>query len=224
MIKAVLFDLDGTLIDTEKYYRVCWKQTMEMMGFHMTDEQALKLRSLGRPFGEQTLRKWFGETFDYEAVRKNRNILLEEMLQKNGVEIKKGAIELLAYLKKQKITAAVVTATDLKRAGEYLNRVNLAACFDRIISAREVERGKPAPDVYRYACEELGLAPEECFVIEDSPNGVKSGYGAGCKVIMVPDQTPPEPELERMLYARATNLQEICQLVEQENAEITEKL
>ena len=71
-IEAVLFDLDGTLIDTERMYRVCWPAAASAFGYEMTDEQALALRSLGRPFAPAKLKEWFGENFDYEAVRGKR--------------------------------------------------------------------------------------------------------------------------------------------------------
>ena len=75
-----------------------------------------------------------------------------------------------------------------------------------------VELGKPAPDIYAYACNELGLSPEETFAVEDSPNGVNSAYSAGCNVIMIPDLTEPDEELRGKLYARLDNLLDIKNL------------
>jgi DNA helicase-2/ATP-dependent DNA helicase PcrA len=75
-----------------------------------------------------------------------------------------------------------------------------------------VERGKPAPDVYLYACRKLGLAPEECMAVEDSPNGVKSAAAAGCRVVMVPDQTEPDEQLSELLYAKVDIISDIKQL------------
>lgn len=79
-----------------------------------------------------------------------------------------------------------------------------------------VEFGKPAPDTYTYACRELGLSPDRTFAVEDSPNGVRSAYGAGCKVIMVPDLTEPDEELKKLLYARVDTLADIKELVYKE--------
>ncbi len=209
-IKAILFDLDGTLIDTEKYYRVCWKETLESFGYEVSDEQVLTLRSLGRPFAPDHIKKMVGDpNADYKTIRARRSKLMEEMIAREGIQLKKGAIELLEYLKAKDIITAVSTASDLERTTRYLNQVGLYNYFDKLISCTMVEFGKPAPDVYLYACKELNLAPSSCIAIEDSPNGVKSAFDAGCKVIMVPDQTDPDEETKKMLWKQAASLDEI---------------
>ena len=76
-----------------------------------------------------------------------------------------------------------------------------------------MKKGKPSPDIYLYACEQLGLKPEECLAVEDSPNGVLSAYRAGCKVVMVPDQTEADEETKKYLYALAENLDEVYEII-----------
>lgn len=212
-IRAVLFDMDGTLIDTEKYFRVCWPKALAAFGYEMSDEQSLAMRSLGRPFAPELLRKWFGEELDYAAVRGKRMEIMEEVLAREGIQVKPGAREFLSFLRERGITTAVVTATGMEKAGQRLKQVGLAEYFDRIISAVQVEKGKPSPDVYLYACESLGVKPQECMAVEDSPNGVLSAYRAGCLVVMVPDQTEPDEELMKYLYARMDTLGDIRELI-----------
>lgn len=134
---------------------------------------------------------------------------MEECLDREGIQRKPGALELLERLKKDGITTAIATATDPERTDKYLKMTGLSGCFDRIISATMVAEGKPSPHIYRYACERLGLRPEECMAVEDSPNGVLSAYRAGCRVVMVPDQTEADEELKRCLYAVADSLEEV---------------
>lgn len=213
-VKAVIFDLDGTLIDTEKYYRICWPKALAHFGYEMTDEQALSLRSLGQPFAPEYLKKMFDDpNLDYPAIRAYRKELMEEALARDGIHIKPGAVELLTFLREKGITTAIATATDMERATRYLKKIGLEAYFDRIISATMVKEGKPSPDIYIYACGQLGLQPEECLAVEDSPNGITSAYRAGCRVIMVPDQTEPENELKELLTARVDTLSDLIGLI-----------
>lgn len=209
MITTVMFDMDGTLIDTEKYYRRCWPAALAEFGFSMTDAEALEMRSLGRPFAPAKLKGMYGEDFDYEAVRNRRKELMEELLEKEGIRQKPGAESLLVYLREKGIRTAVVTATDSERTGRYLEKAGLDGFFSCVVCASMVEKGKPAPDIYLYACDKLGEKPEDCLAVEDSPNGVRSAADAGLKVVMVPDQTDADRELAQLLTARAENLEQV---------------
>lgn len=215
VVDAVIFDLDGTITDTEKYYQVAWMAAFEHFEWKATPDMPLQLRSLGRPFAQEQFKEWFGEAFDYNAVRAYRIELIREMIAKNGIPLKPGAVELLAWLRKHRIASALATANNYQRTMGLLDQVGITQYFDRIICADMVKFGKPAPDIYRYACEELKLPPERTFAVEDSPNGVKSAYRAGCKVIMVPDLTEPDEELKKMLYARADSLADIKRLIQE---------
>lgn len=208
-IKAFIFDLDGTLIDTEKIYRTVWPKAIKELGYELTDEMYLSLRSLGRPFVTQMFEKWYGPEFDYDLVRKIRKGYFDEYIAKEGIQVKKGAVELLSYLRENGIMTAIATATDILRANEYLKMTGLDGYFDRVISATMVAEGKPSPMVYEYACSELNLKPAECIAVEDAPNGVMSAYRAGMHVIMVPDLSEPDEELEKTLFLKADTLYHI---------------
>ena len=212
-IRAVLFDLDGTLTDTEKYYQEAWPKALRHFGYEVEDDFALQLRSLGRPFAPMRFKEIFGQDFDYTAVRQYRKELVEELIKQHGIPLKPGAREILSWLRERGVLTALVTANNYGRAERYLKKIDLFDCFDRIICANMVEQGKPAPDIYAFACSELGIDPKETFAVEDSPNGVTSAYLAGCNVIMVPDLTEPDEELSKKLYRRLDSLMDIRNLI-----------
>lgn len=213
MIDTIIFDMDGTLIDTEKYFRRCWPKALAAFGYHMTDEQALSLRSLGRPFAPEHLKAMFGDKIDYHQVREKRKELVEECIKEQGIQLKPGVRELLTWLKEHNIRTAIATATDMERTHRYLTQLGILGYFDKLISATMVKEGKPSPDIYLYACEQMGRSPKECIAVEDSPNGVLSAYRAGCKVVMVPDQTQPDEELKEKIYACVDSLAELRELL-----------
>lgn len=217
MVNAVIFDMDGLLLDTEKLLVKFWVQAANEAGYPMKREHALNIRSLHRKFAIPYLKGLFGENFDYSAVRSRRMELMREHLAENPLELKAGARELLDFLNERKIPAAVCTATDFERTKDYLTQVGIFDCFDKIICATMVEYGKPRPDIYLYAANELGLPPEECIALEDSPNGVKSAAGAGCVTVMVPDLTEPDAELEKLIFARAESLFGVMGIIESVN-------
>lgn len=212
-VKAVIFDMDGLLLDTEKLLIRFWIQAANEAGFPMTLEHALSIRSLHRSFAIPYLQGLFGEEFDYAKIRSRRMELMNEYLSNSPLELKSGAKELLAFLNEQGIPAAVATATDHERTRDYLTRAGIFDSFKEIVCATMVERGKPEPDIYIYAAKQLGLPPEECIALEDSPNGVKSAAAAGCKTIMIPDLTEPDEELRSLTFAVEKSLDGVIDII-----------
>lgn len=214
MIKAVIFDMDGLILDTEKLLVKYWCQAANEAGFPMQREHALNIRSLARKFAIPYLQGIFGEDFDYVKIRTRRMELMSEYISEHGIETKPGLAELLEYLKAHNIPAAVATATDYERTEKYLTQVGFFSYFSKIVCAAMVENGKPKPDIYLYAAQQLGLDPSECLALEDSPNGVRSASSAGCVTVMVPDLTQPDDELNSLIYAKAGSLADVCGIIE----------
>ena len=213
VIKGVISDMDGVMLDSEKLYVRFWCEAAQSLGFPMKKEHALGIRSLARVFAVKKLQGWFGTEFDYDSVRNKRIELMDKYVAENGIEAKSGAKELLIWLKQNGYKTALATATPVDRASLYIKQVGLLELFDVICSAREVKRGKPEPDIYLLAAKRLGLAPGECMALEDSQNGVRSAFAAGCKTVLVPDLDNPENELKGCLYAVADNLPAVKKLL-----------
>ncbi len=214
-IKGVIFDMDGVLLDSEKLYIRFWSEAGKACGYPFEKKHALAIRSLARPYAIEKLKGFFGDGFDYDAVRNKRIELMDKYIAENGIEAKPYARYILEYLKKNGYSIALATATALERTKLYLTRVGLYSFFDEIISAHMVKRGKPAPDIYLFAAEKLGLSPEECIAVEDSSNGALSACEAGCFTVMVPDMDEPEGEILNRIYKVVKNLKELTELIEE---------
>ena len=185
-MNTILFDMDGTLFDTEKHYQWAWRKAIADAGYELDASEVLKLRSLGAPYNVAQFQEWFGEEVDYRAIRQERVDLMKDMLA-HEIPLKPQVPQTLEKLRQMGYSMAVVTATAQEQAVSNLKLAGLLPFFDHVISASMVKRGKPAPDVYLYACEVLGVQPENCYAVEDSPNGVMSAHAAGCRTIMIPD-------------------------------------
>lgn len=212
-VKGVLFDMDGIVLDTEKLYARFWQEAAVALGYPMTWEQALGMRSLSRVAGQAKLESYFGKGISIEEVRAKRIELMEQYIDAHGVEAKQGIYELLDFLDTQGIPRAITTSSPIERVRKYLTPLRLLDRFDKICTGYDVPKGKPEPDIYLYGAACLGLAPEDCLAIEDSPAGVLSAYRAGCMTVMVPDMDQPDSETQSRLFAKADSLLDVMELV-----------
>lgn len=220
MVKAVIFDMDGVLIDTEKWLVKYWCQAAEEAGFPMKREHALAIRSLAGEYANAYLKEIFGEKFSYWTIRERRKVLMNQHIKKNGIEKKPGVEEVLDYLQGKGIKTAVATATDPERAKKYLEEIGIYDKFDKVICATMVKHGKPEPDIYLYACEQIGEKPKDCLAVEDSPNGVQSAVSAGLRTIMVPDLTDPDPKTASLIFAKLHSLYDIILRMEEDGEKL----
>lgn len=212
-IRGVLFDMDGLVLDTEKLYTRFWMESANDLGYPMTLQQALGMRSLNRDAGQRKLQEYFGPHISYSQIRTHRIELMDAHIARYGIDVKPGIFELLAYLKDKGIASAITSSSPMENIRRHLSAHDLLHRFDRLCSGYEVPNGKPAPDIYLHGAAALGLKPEECLALEDSPTGILSAYRAGCLSVMIPDQDQPDAQTTQLLYAKADSLADIISLL-----------
>ncbi|MBD5144244.1 MAG: HAD family phosphatase [Ruminococcus sp.] len=214
MIKGIIFDMDGLMLDTETLLAKYWIQASQEFGFPMQLEHVLGIRSLSAIYAKPKLQAIFGKNFNYEQIRARRRELTTQHLETYGIEKKSGLDKLLIYLHENNYQIAVATATDYKRTELYLKQVQVYDYFDKFICGDMVKKGKPDPEIYLTACHELNLLPAQCMALEDSPNGILSAFQAGCKSVMIPDLSQPDDDLKHKLYACVPDLSCVIDLLE----------
>ncbi|MBR2048444.1 MAG: HAD family phosphatase [Oscillospiraceae bacterium] len=214
-IRGVLFDMDGVVIDTEKLYTRFWMEAARELGFPMTLEQALQLRSLGKAPSQAKFDQFFGPgRADYTTIRSRRIELMDAWIAAHGVEAKPGIRELLAFLTERSIPRAITSSSSIPVIRRHLGNLGLLEGFTALCSGKDVPRGKPAPDIYLHGARVLGLKPEECLAIEDSPAGIEAAYRAGCRAVIIPDQDQPGADTLAMCHAQADSLMDIISLIQ----------
>lgn len=213
VIRGVLFDMDGLVLDTEKLYTRFWTEACHYYGFPMTREQALQMRAANSRLGAENLHRFFGPAIDYDTIRNKRIELMDAFIAENGVEPKPGIFELMDALESRGIPAAICSSSPQDRIREHLGYLGIYHRFAAICSGYDVPCGKPAPDIYLHGAASLGLAPENCLALEDAPLGILSAFRANCIPVMVPDQDPPKDATKAMLYAQADTLSDIIGLL-----------
>ena len=190
-VRGVLFDVDGVILDTECLYSRFWMEACHFYGFPMTKAQSLQMRSLNKTAGQEKLCALFGPAADYTTIRQKRIELMDAFVEKEGVAAKPGIYTLLDALDERGIPCAITSSSPQQRLESYLTPLNLYHRFKKVISGYDVPRGKPEPDIYLRGAAELGLPPETCLALEDSPAGILSAYRAGCLPVLIPDQDTP---------------------------------
>ena len=216
-IRGVLFDMDGLVLDSEVLYTRFWREAAQSLGYPMTVEQSLGMRSLGKKLGQPYLESLFGPGIDYTTLRNKRIELMEAWVAVHGIPPKPGIHELLDYLEQNGIPAAITSSSPMGSIQKHLAAVDLLHRFQKLCSGHDIPNGKPAPDIYLLGAKELGLKPEECLALEDSPTGILSALRAGCLPVMVPDLDQPTEETKALLYAKADSLSDIIDLLNAQN-------
>lgn len=220
MIKAVLFDMDGLMFDTERVYGKAWQNAARLQGCEISDEAILKIKGANRTLVYEILREDAGKDFDIDEGRVVREEYIANHIKKNGLTKKKGLDNLLKFLKSNNIKACLATSTKSETALRYLKMAEVYEYFDDFTCGDEIENGKPAPDIFLKAASKLGVDIAESLVLEDSINGINGGLAAGARVIMVPDTIEPTDEIRKRVDAVKKDLDEVANWIKEVNKKI----
>ena len=208
--QALIFDMDGLLLDTESIYQQIFEHACSQVGWP-SPNMAIYSQCMGAPEREieEILRKFYGPSFPYEAVEKIWRESYVEHFLKRPVDVKPGARELLSYCRNKDIPCGLATSTNAQLAARKLALAELGHFFSVIVTADDVRRGKPDPEPFSTAAQRLGISPEHCWALEDSPHGVHSAMGAGCQVFQVPSLVEPSQELRALGHTIVDSLQDV---------------
>ena len=209
MVSAVVFDMDGVLFDTERLLCEQWTAVGSKHG--IPDMEATLLSCVGRSHKDSRQFFWekYGDSVDYEKFFQEAVGCFYAKIKEEGLPVKKGAYELLEYLKQEGYPIALASSSRMESIQGHLSNAGMLHYFKAIIGGDMVEHSKPHPEIYERACQMLGQSTEHCIAIEDSPNGIRSAYQAGMQPVMVPDMIQPDEVIQAMLHLRFDSLLEV---------------
>lgn len=197
-MKAVVFDMDGVLFDTERLCQESWIVVAEEDGLPGMEEIFPQCIGLNANDSRRIVLGAYGEDFDYEGFRQRASDWFWNYIEEHGLPLMPGVREILVWLKENGWTVGLASSTRRSTVLKHLEQAGIGGYFAAVVTGDMVEHSKPRPDIYLMACRELGVEPEQAYAIEDSPNGIRSAHAAGMVPLMVPDMIAPDEEMERL--------------------------
>ena len=211
-VKAVVFDMDGLLIDTEVVYREVMAEAATLMGEELPEAVFLKMVGLPNAAGRAVILDHFGPGFSFDGWMAHVSELAHVRLAE-GAPLKAGVVELLDYLDVLGLPRAIATSASHDGVARTLGPSGLVPRFNTVVAAGDYARGKPSPDPFLVAAARLCVAPADCLALEDSHNGVRAAAAAGMMTVMAPDLLPATAEMRSLTVAVVASLHEVTRFI-----------
>ena len=211
MKHGAIFDMDGTLFNTEKFYRQAWLDVAIEFGEEPNPAVATAVSGTNLDgYTRQVIKRFYPNIDADKYIARVLEVARE--VPNKGLELMAGVEEILAYFKAAGVRMAVASSAPVEVIEQNLTRSNLRGYFDVLAGGDETLHGKPAPDIFLLAAERLNLAPSDCYIFEDSLNGIRAAATSGGVAIMIPDTVQPTDEI-RQICAVFSSLNEARQVI-----------
>lgn len=211
---AVIFDMDGTIFDTERLVLDCWEHIGVKHGISDIREVFMRCIGTNNARTQEIVYEHYGKDFPYDKFSGESSVLFHEIAVKEGIPVKAGVVELLNNLSEHRIPLGLASSTRLAVVTQELQAAGLYDYFQVVVGGDLLKNSKPAPDIYLLTCERMGVQPQHAYAIEDSYNGIRSAHSAGMRPIMVPDLMPATEEMQRLSVAVFADLFQVKEYFE----------
>lgn len=208
MIKLVIFDVDGTLVDSEVVFVKAAIKNMEVNGYNIPMSAIMGIIGQNRIAGRKLIESTQDDSFDYDKYIKDYEKIRSEILENEPLKLKKGALNILNYCKEHNIKMAIATSTYKEKQVKVLTNLGIIDYFDYMVFGDEIINSKPAPDIYLKVYEHYNLDKDEMIIYEDSNNGILSGYNAGIRVVYIKDIVDVKEDTLALCYKEVKDLDE----------------
>jgi len=195
--QAAIFDMDGTILDTESVFKTIVFEVCTELGFEMTDAVHMNMVGASHEHTSQMLMEAYGVAFPYTIFDDRCRVIMRDRMH-SEIPVKAGARELINDLRERNIPTAIATSSRRAHAWTHLGNAGLLDLFDTIVTRDDVVHPKPAPEPYLLAASRLGIEPQHCLALEDSHTGVRAAHAAGMQTVMVPDLVHPSEEIREL--------------------------